>query len=567
MIGVVILSSELEKQIEKIELLIYEGKLKEALKKTKDLLKKDDLTKEVELQIMVLQSEILYYFARYPDSLKLSEKVLKESEAIDNDLLIADAYLQQALSLYHTDKFKESLEATEKGLELIQDELKYDIKHIAKSKIFLLANQGTLALEFGDFPKGVEIFRTTYDYEEKSEIDYLIAFSKCFYGYGYIFTGDLEKVEEIVDSALEIANSIGNYLFLIHIYFIYATAKQVIRKYDIALEYHKKGIKLSLETGTKVLLPLFYAHIASIYSSQFKLDKALEYNKLALDVMWTGKYILFVNTGSIHLMKNEIEEAHEYFLKALKDSKKVGEIRVRPGILYHLVLVSISMKNSSQAEKHLKELAELSSASGFEQITQQYQLAKILILKESTRIQDWFKAIEILEKFLADEKLTKDSQIDVLFHLVEIRLKELQITADQEVLAEVKKQIEKIQTHAEDRKQFSLLANIYRLKSQLALVELNAEKAVELLITAKTLAEEKNLQLIVTNIQKEQAKLEQQQNMWNQLKEQKAPLKEALKEVHLDNSAKQLASETILEVRDERTGDVIEYRKLFSLKI
>ena len=266
-------------------------------------------------------------------------------------------------------------------------------------------------------------------------------------------------------------------------------------------------------------------------------------------------------------MKNEIKEAHECFLKALKDSKKVGEIRVRPGILYHLVLVSISMKNSSQAEKHLKELAELSSASGFEQITQQYQLAKILILKESTRIQDWFKAIEILEKFLADEKLTKDSQIDVLFHLVEIRLKELQITADQEVLAEVKKQIEKIQTHAEDRKQFNLLANIYRLKSQLALVELNAEKAVELLITAKTLAEEKNLQLIVTNIQEEQAKLEQQQNMWNRMKEQKAPLKDTLKEVHLDSSAKKLANETILEVRDERTGDVIEYRKLFSLKI
>ncbi|MHA1212247.1 MAG: hypothetical protein ACTSSH_07285, partial [Candidatus Heimdallarchaeota archaeon] len=90
---------------------------------------------------------------------------------------------------------------------------------------------------------------------------------------------------------------------------------------------------------------------------------------------------------------------------------------------------------------------------------------------------------------------------------------------------------------------------------------------VELLITAKTLAKEKNLQFIVTNIQEEQAKLEQQQNMWNRMKEQKVPLKDTLKEVHLDSSAKKLASETILEVRDERTGDVIEYRKLFALKI
>ena len=55
--------------------------------------------------------------------------------------------------------------------------------------------------------------------------------------------------------------------------------------------------------------------------------------------------------------------------------------------------------------------------------------------------------------------------------------------------------------------------------------------------------------------------------MWNRLKEQKAPIQETLKEVHLDNSVKQLAKETVIEVQDERTGDVIEYRKLFALKI
>jgi len=561
------LSSELEKEIEEIQSLIYEGKLKEAHKKTKDLLKKDNLTKEVELQIIVLQSEIMNYFARLSDSLKLSKKVLEESEAVDNNLLKADAYLQQALSLYNNNSFKESQEVTAKGLEQIKDDEKYNLKHVAKTKIYLLVNQGILAMEFGDLPKGIEIFEAAFEYAVKTKLDHLIAFTKGVLGHGLLFTGEFVKGEGYVDSALEIAKSLGKHLLLIYTYFTYATVKQLIRKFDIALEYHQKGIELSLETGTKFLLYGFYMHSALIYSNRFNLDKALEYNKLALDVMWVGKYIVFVNTGAIYLMKNEIKEAYEYFLKALKDSKKTGEIRVRPGILYHLVLSSLLLKELKQAEKYLKELEELSLESGFDQITQKYQLAKVLILKESTRIQEWFKAIEILEKLLAEEKLPKDSQFDALFHLVEIRLKELQVTADQEVLTEVKKQIEKIQSYAEDKKQFNLLANIYRLKSQLALVELNAEKAVELLITAKTLAEEKNLQLIATNIREEQAKLEQQQNMWNRMKEQKAPLKETLKEVHLDSSAKKLASETILEVRDERTGDIIEYRKLFSLKI
>jgi hypothetical protein len=288
---------------------------------------------------------------------------------------------------------------------------------------------------------------------------------------------------------------------------------------------------------------------------------------LALEVAPTGKYILLQNTGSIYLMKNETKKAHEYFQNGLANSKKTGEIRVKPSLLYHLVLSSLLLKDLKQAEKYLQELKELSIEAGFDQITRTYQFAKVLVLKESTRIQDWFKAIEILEEIVKEGKLSKGSQIDALFHLVEIRLKELQVTADQDILVEVKKQIEIIQKHAEERQQYTMIANLYRLKSQLALVELDAEKAVELLITAKTLAKEKNLQFIVTNIQEEQAKLEQQQNMWNRLKEQKAPLKETLKEVHLDSSAKKLASETILEVRDERTGDVIEYRKLFSLKI
>ncbi|MBK5112148.1 MAG: tetratricopeptide repeat protein [Candidatus Heimdallarchaeota archaeon] len=561
------MSSALEKEIGKIELLVYEGKLKEAHKRTKELLKKDNLTKEIELQIVVIQSEILTYFAKYPDSLKLSEKVLNESEAIDNNLLKADAYLQQALSLYNLGKFKESQEASIKGLELIEDAEKYDLKHVAQTKILLLASQGTLALEFGDFPKGLELFKAAYKCALDTKLDYLIAFATGLLGQGTYITGEYEKGEKYVDSAMEIAQSIGKHLFLLYTYFTYATVKQLVRKFDTALEYHQKGIEFSMETGAKIILYIFYSHSALIYSSRYNLDKALEYNNLALEVVPTGKYILLQNTGSIYLMKNEIEKAHEYFQNGLANSRKTGEIRVRPGIIYHLVLTSLLKKDLEQAEKYLLELDALGLESDYKQITQYQQLAKILILKESTRIQDWFEAIEILEKLLADEKLHISTRIDALFHLVEIRLKELQVTADQEILTEVKKQIEIIQEHAEENKQFNLLANLYRLKSQLALVELDAKKAVELLITAKTLAEEKNLQMIASNIREEQAKLDQQQNMWNRLTEQKAPLKDTLKEVHLDNRAKQLANETIVEVRDERTGDVIEYRKLFALKI
>ncbi|NPE09764.1 MAG: hypothetical protein GNW80_15900 [Asgard group archaeon] len=561
------MSFDSEKEKERIKSLIFNCKLKEAHKVTKDLLKKDNMSKEDELKIIVLQSEVLNYFGKFHKANKLSEKVLKESEEINNNLLKADAYLEQTMSLYYLGKYKESQEAGEKGLELIQDDEKYELKYVAKTKLYLYMNLGVLAFEFGEIQKGTEIASTLQAYAEKTGIDYILGIAASFRGFSYIFSGEIEKADKSIEKGLEIAHSVGKHAFLTHVYFTYATAKQTLRKYDTALEYHKKGIDLSLEMGLKLLLFGFYLHTAVIYSIQYNLDKALEYNKLALEEAWVGLYVLFINVGAIYLLKNDNKEAKNNFQKGLQNSKKVGELRVRPVLLYHLVLVSLLLNETKQAEEYMKELEELSNTLGQEQITIQYKFAEVLLLKESTRMQDWFKAVEILEEQLASEKLHISFQIDALFHLVEIRLKELQVTADKEILTEVKKHIETMQTYAEDRKQFSLLANIYRLKSQLALVELNAEKSVELLITAKTLAEEKNLDSILINIQDEQAKLKQQQNMWNRMKEQKTSLEETLKEVHLDNSVKQLAKETVIEVQDERTGGVIEYRKLFALKI
>ena len=561
------MSSKLEKEIEEVKSLIFKGKLKEALKTTKDLLKRENLPKEVELRIIVLQSEIIGYLGQYAKALKLSEKVLKESERIDSSILKADACLVQAMAFYNVGKFKESYRVTKEGLEFIKDDEKFDIKQIAKTKVFLLLEEVTLELEFGNYPESKKLFDELYEFALKTKIDSLIGLVYGLLGHASIFVGDVVKGEEFVDRGLEILQSVGKHLFLIFFYLTYATVKQMVRKFDIALEFHQKGIDLSLETGAPILLWAFYTHSALIYASRYKLDKALEYNELALEISQTSNAVRYINTGAIYLLKNEVEKAYENFLKGLEDSKKTGHFRMQPGLLYQLVLSSLLLKNMDQAKKHLQELKDLSKESSFEQISMFIKLAEVLILKESTRLQDWFKAIEILESLLADEKLKKNTRHDAQFHLVEIRLKELQVTADKEVLVEVKKQIEIMQQYAEETQQFGLLANIYRLKSQLSLVDLDAEKAIALLITAKTLAEDRNLQSIASSVQEEQAKLEQQRSMWNRMTEQKAPLKETLKEIHIDTSAKRLAKETVLEVRDERTGDIVEYRKLFSLKI
>ena len=56
-------------------------------------------------------------------------------------------------------------------------------------------------------------------------------------------------------------------------------------------------------------------------------------------------------------------------------------------------------------------------------------------------------------------------------------------------------------------------------------------------------------------------------SMWNGFQKNNAPLAETIKQVPLEKTAKEITRDTLIEVRDEESGKIIEYRKLFSLKI
>jgi hypothetical protein len=108
---------------------------------------------------------------------------------------------------------------------------------------------------------------------------------------------------------------------------------------------------------------------------------------------------------------------------------------------------------------------------------------------------------------------------------------------------------------------------VYRLQSQLALIELDAKKAIDLLQKSQTIADEINVELLSKEIRDDQEKIKKQMTMWNKLQEQKAPLSETIKHVSLESTVKNIKQETVIENRDKETGKIIEYRKLFALKI
>ena len=134
-------------------------------------------------------------------------------------------------------------------------------------------------------------------------------------------------------------------------------------------------------------------------------------------------------------------------------------------------------------------------------------------------------------------------------------------------MIEVQKRLYHLEVEAEERQYKIFLINIYRLQSQLALVELDVNKAIEILDKAEHLADEIDVELSKKRIKEDRKKIDQQLTEFKKFQEQKAPISKTVKLASLETTALNIKRETIIEEKDQETGEIIEYRKLFSLKI
>ncbi|MHA1308488.1 MAG: hypothetical protein ACTSQN_14450 [Candidatus Heimdallarchaeota archaeon] len=580
------MSSTAEKSLQEVEQLIIHGKFKEALKVIATVAKTEGLIKEDQLALKVLKSEIQHFLGKHKEAFALAEEVLEESKDLGNTLLHVDALIQKIMTnFFLTGELNETLNYAEKGFELINS-ISSDIPAIvlAKRKTLLLIMKGTVMISFADYAKSLEFFQESLSFAEESGNKQIITRCLSYLGMSYNLNNEPKKAAECNVKAQTIAKEIGNKVELAFSYIFEAIITGNRREYEKAIELMEKAYSLSKEVGSTLVPDMSINNMGLFYRALFQLDKALECFQSALKRSSAMPQLHLNNIGYTYLMKFELEKAQEYYLKSLKISEEKKDRRILISVLYNLVIISIELKNLVQAQQYLERLEQISNETGFDRIDRLYRYASIMLLKASSDFSDWGQAsimllkassdfsdwgqsAELLKVFLKEEDLPSDWRLDALYSLLEISLKELQLSTTEEALKEVQKRLHHLEVEAEEQQLRWLLGNVYRLQSQLAIVELDAKKAIELLEKAQVIAEEINVELLKKEIKEDQEKIEQQLNMLQKFQEQKAPLSEIVKLVSLENTVKSVKQETVLEERDKETGKIIEYRKLFSLKL
>ena len=570
------LPSSIEKELQEIKELINYGKFQQALPLIEALTNKKGISKEDLLSNKILKSMVLDGLGKREEALSLAEEALKESEGLGNTLLQVDALIRKIMTILYTpDRQTEFFNSIEKGLELLQTiPSNVSTKELAERKAILLTLKARAVWLFlGDAQKNLELGHESFSNAKESGNKRIIAGCLIILGNGHFHKNDYRKAEEFYTKAKKIIEEISNELLFIYYYQSYARflvfAK---REFDQAIELYKEAVNILKRTGCADFnLPATYNDMGVLYRDYLlQLDKALDCFIEALEGfkrLDIPAHIALRNIGHVYHMKYDIKQAQKYFIKSMKISEEINERYKLPTTLYNLITITLELNNFQQAKVYLNRLKKISEETGFERIDQLYRFANILILKESGNISDLVKAAELLREFLKEEGLLADMRLDALYSLLEIRIKELHLSATKEILEEVQKRLHHLEIEAEEYKYQQLLVNIYRLQSQLALLELNANKAIEFLEEASTFADKINVELLKKGIREDQERIEKQLGMWNKLQEQEAPLSETVKLISLESTVKNIKKETVLEERDEETGEIIEYRKLFALKI
>jgi tetratricopeptide (TPR) repeat protein len=478
---------------EHVRKLISEGKYEEALKNLKSIQKKGDLEEKKLINCQILKSEIYNKTGKYEKALNLAEEALEKCKDPDDCLAILDATNETAYSYWRLGKLEEAKKILDKNKQIIKKLKGQKIGSVIQREARTYRIKGVLYHTEGNFEEAERYYRKSLSLWEK--------------------IGDKQEISSIF-------NNLG----------VLNRSKGELHK---ALGYYQKSLFLYKEFGNIDDIATSLNNIGNIFRYQGELDEALSYYKQSLD-SWeeigNSQFVslAFYNIGEVYQQKGKFDTAIRYFKQSLSLREEIGNKQDIAMTLFYLISASLDSNNTKSAQRYLDRLRYIESSKKNSFVSQLRKIAEATLLKTSPRMKHRVEAQELLQKVLEEEIVDHSLTVIALIGLSELLLDELKISGDQEIFTLLQAMVSSLFDIAKHQDSHNLLAKTYWLQSQIALVDLDLEKARELLNKAQEIAERKGLRKLAISISSDHDSLLNQLSEWENLINKKVGLKERI---------------------------------------
>ena len=565
-------------EYQEAQTLYYKGLFNEALHILERFTEKSELNETDHIQNMILKSNILTDMGEKQKGLELANACLQKSKEIDHPLLKFDALRAQINSLFLLGNFDLCQQVIVECEELLKNSKRLSKEDKKKYRAIIHHYQGKVLRKKGDLTiaesylnKAHTVLRELGNQYDQATVFNDLGINNAMKGNSDLalenFKSSLELYEELenASSSIKLYNNIGQILWqkgeleeaLNH----YMRGQDLSEKagqkrfsaalllniglineskgdLDLALDYFQQSLPLFVELSRSDEIAICQNNLGRVYQAKGELDIALEYyeKSLAYFEEIDNKYEMgasYHNISSIYREKGDYMETATQLSKSLIIKEELGNPLEIAIALFGMVENYILSGSKDSAEHYLAKLEQLTGENKI--IQQQYQFAKAQFLIMSGRVVHKAEAQKILTDIAESEILDHELTVEAMFKLFELLLFELQTSGNEEVLDEVKALSQKIISIAESQKSFSDLAEIYRLQSKLALLELDVKESQRLLSQAQIIAETKGLHRLAQSISYEFDSLLNDLTKWDDFIERNASITERYELAELES--------------------------------
>jgi tetratricopeptide (TPR) repeat protein len=185
--------------------------------------------------------------------------------------------------------------------------------------------------------------------------------------------GDYKKCAEILEPVLPVFKASASPLVFLNSTFQYSLALGEQGRYQEAIRILEEGREFGMKSGERYSTPKLTNSLGWAYHELCHFDKAVEFNKLALDsiqeLLGPGTSNLFeiesqtrINLGENYLITGNLQKARENLERVYENAKKPGYYfvmaRWKPRCLLGLGELWIQAGDTDKAESFLSELFE-----------------------------------------------------------------------------------------------------------------------------------------------------------------------------------------------------------------
>jgi tetratricopeptide (TPR) repeat protein len=317
--------------------------------------------------------------------------------------------------------------------------------------------------------------------------------------------GNLNQALDYYMKSLEFRQQLGNLKLIAQCLNNIGIIFRLMGKFKEAIEYYLEALEIFEEISDHKSTATLIHNIALLYYHQGHIDLSLKYHESSLkrfenlkNERMVGQ--AYMGIGAVHFEKNDFSSAIENYNRALEIFKNFHDLSNVATARRYLIHIYLSYKELFQNKEaqieldefindQIEELEFLKKKSKSEFVNLEYRLSKAMVMKRYPRFFQKLEAMAMFEEIVNSKTIDQSLKIVAMIHLCELKLLELKIQNEPDLIEKILLLISEIQRLAHQQGKVNTEIEMFILKAKLAEVDGSIHESMNFLHKAYELAE------------------------------------------------------------------------------